>query len=64
MLEDQTEPPLPTPDCTGVTGSAKPPLPIITSEDLLLGGREIQIRHGAEVYVLRLTRNGKLILTK
>jgi len=42
----------------------KPSLPSITSEELLLGGREIQIRHGEEVYVLRLTRNGKLILTK
>ncbi|HET9870373.1 MAG TPA: hemin uptake protein HemP [bacterium] len=35
------------------------------SEDLLgPGGRELLIRHGAQTYRLRLTQNGKLILTK
>lgn len=34
------------------------------SEDLLQGRREILIVHSQEVYRLRLTRNGKLILTK
>lgn len=36
----------------------------ISSEDLFRGLREIQIRHAGEVYRLRLTRNGKLILHK
>ena len=35
-----------------------------TSRDLLGGGREVVIRHGAEAYRLRLTSNGKLLLTK
>jgi len=35
------------------------------SSEVLMGGRkEIVIRHGAEVYRLRLTRQNKLILTK
>lgn len=36
----------------------------LASEALLAGRREIVIRHGAEVYRLRLTRQNKLILTK
>ncbi len=36
----------------------------IASENLLAGGRELEIEHGDEVYRLRQTRNGKLILTK
>jgi hemin uptake protein HemP len=33
-------------------------------EDLLGGGRELIIRHGEELYRLRVTRNGRLLLTK
>ncbi|MCC6889726.1 MAG: hemin uptake protein HemP [Hyphomicrobiales bacterium] len=36
----------------------------IDSRDLFVGTREIVIRHGAEVYRLRLTSQNKLILTK
>lgn len=36
----------------------------IDSEKLLGGVRELEIEHGGEVYRLRETRNGKLILTK
>ncbi len=36
----------------------------LRSEDLLRGGREVQILHGGEVYRLTLTRAGKLILHK
>lgn len=36
----------------------------IRLEELLQGQRDIQIVHGEKVYRLRLTRNGKLILTK
>jgi hemin uptake protein HemP len=36
----------------------------VASADLLQGHREVLIRHGDEIYRLRLTRNGKLILHK
>lgn len=36
----------------------------VDSATLLAGAREIAIRHGDEIYRLRHTRNGKLILTK
>lgn len=44
--------------------SADSHLPTVRSEELLQGRREILIAHSDEVYRLRLTRNGKLILTK
>lgn len=43
--------------------AAAPPL-AIPSEDLFRGGREVLIRHESQLYRLRLTRSGKLILTK
>ena len=33
-------------------------------EDLLHGERELLIRHGEELYHLRITKNGRLLLTK
>jgi hemin uptake protein HemP len=36
----------------------------ISSAELLAGAREIRIRHADEVYTLRQTSKGKLILTK
>ena len=36
----------------------------IESAALLAGGRELLIRHGCDVYTLRQTSKGKLILTK
>lgn len=39
-------------------------LPRLRSSDLLSGAREAIIEHGQEQYRLRLTSNGKLILTK
>jgi len=36
----------------------------VSSTDLFRGGREIVIRHAGEEYRLRITRTGKLILTK
>lgn len=33
-------------------------------EELLHGDRELLIRHGEEVYHLRVTKNGRLLLTK
>jgi len=37
---------------------------VLQSEALLSGRREVLINHGGEIYSLRHTRNGKLILTK
>ena len=37
---------------------------IISSDELFRGTREVRIRHAGEVYRLRLTRSGKLILHK
>ena len=37
---------------------------IIRSDELLQGRRELWIEHGEEMYRLRLTRSGKLYLTK
>jgi hemin uptake protein HemP len=38
--------------------------PVLRSEDLLRGEREVRILHGGEAYRLRVTSNDKLILTK
>lgn len=42
----------------------RPPLQSLSSSELLHGAREVLIRHGEQVYRLRHTRQGKLILTK
>ena len=36
----------------------------MTSEDLFAGRRELLIKHASESYRLRITNQGKLILTK
>jgi hemin uptake protein HemP len=57
------------PPSANVPGSeSAPPAPApstISSETLFAPGqREVVIEHGGERYRLRVTRNGKLILTK
>ena len=37
---------------------------VISSEDLLAGRLEVMIEHNGDLYRLRHTRQGKLILTK
>lgn len=37
---------------------------VVRSEDLLQGQREVAIQHGEEIYRLRVTKTGKLILNK
>jgi hemin uptake protein HemP len=37
---------------------------LLDSSALFEGRREVHIRHGGELYRLRITRMGKLILTK
>jgi hemin uptake protein HemP len=67
MLNDRS-PPTPeqlaksTADTTSPTGGAT--ATTYLSEALLQGQREVLIRHGEEVYRLRLTKQGKLILYK
>ena len=45
-------------------GSPRAPVPTWSIESLTEGGREARIRHADAVYLLRITSNGKLILTK
>jgi hemin uptake protein HemP len=37
---------------------------VVRLEELLGDDREVLIQHGSEYYRLRLTRNGRLLLTK
>gem|GEM_PF-835043 len=52
------------PDVPGNQADTSIQTRLIHSEELLSGHTEILIRHGSEVYRLRVTRSGKLILTK
>ena len=51
---------------TGTTSVTEPPSkkPRIESNHLFQGNNEVVIVHQKEEYNLRITRNGKLILTK
>lgn len=40
------------------------PVPVVTAQTLLRGGRKLLIEHEGEVYTLQLTRQNKLLLTK
>ena len=46
------------------TAARQASLPRLRSSELLSGSREAIIEHGQDQYRLRLTSNGKLILTK
>jgi hemin uptake protein HemP len=46
------------------SGPAVAQAPAVRSTDLLHGGRELVIWHGSEAYLLRVTANNKLLLTK
>lgn len=39
-------------------------VPVYSTDDLFNGSREIEIEHNGEIYRLRITRQGKLILNK
>lgn len=47
-----------------VAKTSKAPAGPVSSENLLQGGKVVQIMHNGEAYQLRATRHGKLILTK
>ncbi len=53
-----------TPDVRHSQSSVKRTVREIASSELLGGDTELVIRHGDELYRLKLTRNGKLILQK
>jgi hemin uptake protein HemP len=44
--------------------ASRPDAPVHDAEDLTQGGREALIRFRGQVYTLRITRQGKLLLTK
>ena len=50
--------------CPAAEMAARQALPRLRSSELLSGSREAIIEHGQDLYRLRLTSNGKLILTK
>jgi hemin uptake protein HemP len=39
-------------------------VPVVDSQDLFRGGKQLMILHAGQVYTLRQTRDNKLILTK
>ena len=51
-------------DTRDLAASQRPRRREITSAELFGDSREIQIRHADEIYTLRQTNKGKLILTK
>ena len=42
----------------------RPPRQRVSTTDLMGGGRELILLHEGEEYILRITKAGKLILTK
>lgn len=52
------------PDMHRVKGVSPPQRRVLNSDDLLCGEKEVLINHHGEIYRLRETRNGKLILGK
>jgi hemin uptake protein HemP len=42
----------------------RPPRQRVNTADLMRGGRELILLHEGEEYILRITKAGKLILTK
>ena len=56
-------PDLPSPAAVDAR-SSNPARRQLSSDALFNGHRDVLIQHGSEIYLLRHTRNGKLILTK
>jgi hemin uptake protein HemP len=42
----------------------RPPRQKVSTADLMRGGRELVLLHDGQEYILRITKAGKLILTK
>jgi hemin uptake protein HemP len=62
MQRQSPRPPAPTPG-PEATGPASTSPRRVRSDQLLAGGHELVIEHHGREYRLRLTQNGKLILT-
>lgn len=62
MLSEKTSNPPETPEPH--RESSVVPARTVSSDDLFQGGHELLIEHHGEVYRLRLTKTGKLILNK
>ena len=62
MINELTDQERPTSPAS--RGRGKGAAAILSSEDLLDGRAEVMIEHNGEIYRLRHTRQGKLILTK
>ncbi len=59
LMNSQTKPVPPT-----ASNAAAGALPRIASEDILRGSNTVEIAHAGQRYLLRVTRENKLILTK
>lgn len=64
MAETNAQPHEPRPDAPPRRSAAADTVRKLASHDLLQGAQEVLIEHAGEIYRLRLTRNGKLILHK
>ena len=53
----------PSSDPDHADGGAKPSPRRLRSDELFAGAREIVIEHHGRIYRMRITQNGKLILT-
>ena len=63
MINAENDPQPATPSATAASAEPQHPVRVIVSE-LLAGGREAILVHDGQDYRLRITANGKLILTK
>ncbi|MBI2276713.1 MAG: hemin uptake protein HemP [Dechloromonas sp.] len=55
---------MPKPTAPAPAAANTQPRPRIASEDLLRGNSALEIEHAGQRYLLRVTRENKLILTK
>ncbi|MBA3903280.1 MAG: hemin uptake protein HemP [Rhodocyclaceae bacterium] len=53
-----------SPPARSANGEIRPAASPLSSAEVLRGRREARIEHRGEIYCLRETKNGKLILTK
>jgi hemin uptake protein HemP len=64
MTESEIDPDRNSPESLSPAGPARPLPRNLTSLEILKGDTEVTISHNGEIYRLRVTRNGKLILQK
>ena len=64
MTESETDPDRNVPESCPPADPVRPLPRNLTSLEILRGDTEVTISHNGEIYRLRVTRNGKLILQK